>query len=238
MSDEEFNKFNEWSDYKSSDDEDEEGEAKTIRNPDVLEPKIEYSADGTAVNTAQKVYSISAVTKWCARLRAAVVWLKRLQRLTDDDFRKAEEFVAVMRLLYTSTLAISREKSPTCGQILPILDNAEITGALEEMYGDMDAVEFYPGLLLERTRPGAMFGESMVEMGAPFSLKGLLGNPICSPEYWKPSTFGGPADFDIVNGATLERLVCLNARTCPYVSFRIPQGQQQQGTTGIHRPEL
>ncbi|KAG7282285.1 hypothetical protein CRUP_024253, partial [Coryphaenoides rupestris] len=75
---------------------------------------------------AQKVYSISAVTKWCARLRAVVVWLKRLQRLTDDDFRKAEEFVAVMRLLYTSTLAISSEKSPTCGQILPILGKLEV----------------------------------------------------------------------------------------------------------------
>ncbi|KAG7280974.1 hypothetical protein CRUP_022985, partial [Coryphaenoides rupestris] len=89
---------------------------------------------------AQKVYSISAVTKWCARLRAVVVWLKRstmaktvlrkkqqlLERLTDDDFRKAEEFIAVMRLLYTSTLAISSEKSPTCGQILPILGKLEV----------------------------------------------------------------------------------------------------------------
>ncbi|KAG7273014.1 hypothetical protein CRUP_011898 [Coryphaenoides rupestris] len=49
-----------------------------------------------------------------------------LQRLTDDDFRKAEEFVAVMRLLYTSTLAVSSEKSPTCGQILPILGKLEV----------------------------------------------------------------------------------------------------------------
>jgi len=119
-------------------------------------------------------------------------------------------------------------------------DNAEIAGALEELYGDVDAVEFYPGLMLERTRPGSILGESMAEMGASFSLKGLMGNAICSPDYWKPSTFGGPAGFDIVNGATLERLVCLNARTCPYVSFRVPRGQQQQqqGTTVTHRPEL
>ncbi|XP_019937706.2 phosducin-like protein isoform X4 [Paralichthys olivaceus] len=101
-------------------------------------------------------------------------------------------------------------------------DNEEIASMLEEYYGDIDALEFYPGLMLERTRPKNIFGESMVEMGAPFSLKGLLGNPLCSPNYWKPSTFGGKVGFDIVNSATLKKLVCLNTRTCPYVAFRVP----------------
>lgn len=101
-------------------------------------------------------------------------------------------------------------------------DNEEIARELEEFYGDIDALEFYPGLMLEKTRPGTIFGESMVEMGAPFSLKGLLGNPICSPHYWKPSTFGGKVGFDIVNSATLKKLVCLNTKTCPYVAFRVP----------------
>lgn len=102
-------------------------------------------------------------------------------------------------------------------------DNDDIVHQLEELYhGDVNALEFYPGLLLEKTRPGAIFGESMVEMGAPFSLKGLLGNPICSPLYWKPSTFGGEVGFDIVNSATLKKLVCLNTKTCPYVAFRVP----------------
>ncbi|XP_069016597.1 phosducin-like protein [Embiotoca jacksoni] len=112
-------------------------------------------------------------------------------------------------------------------------DNEEIADALEEFYGDIDAVEFYPGLLLERTRPGSIFGESMVEMGAPFSLKGLLGNPICSPVYWKPSTFGGEIGFDIVKSATLKKLVCLNTRTCPYVAFRVPtEDNSQSGKDG------
>uniref|UniRef100_A0A8D3DP58 Prostaglandin G/H synthase 1 n=1 Tax=Scophthalmus maximus TaxID=52904 RepID=A0A8D3DP58_SCOMX len=107
-------------------------------------------------------------------------------------------------------------------------DNEEIASVLEEFYGDIDALEFYPGLILEKTRPQAIFGESMVEMGAPFSLKGLLGNPLCSPDYWKPSTFGGKVGFDIVNTATLKRLVCLNTRTCPYVAFRVPTEEQSQ----------
>lgn len=107
-------------------------------------------------------------------------------------------------------------------------DDEEIAVQLEELYGDIDALEFYPGLMLEKTRPGAIFGESMVEMGAPFSLKGLLGNPICAPDYWKPSTFGGKVGFDIVKSATLKKLVCLNTRTCPYVAFRVPTEAQIQ----------
>ncbi|XP_010077013.1 PREDICTED: LOW QUALITY PROTEIN: prostaglandin G/H synthase 1-like, partial [Pterocles gutturalis] len=101
----------------------------------------------------------------------------------------------------------------------------EKAAELEELYGDIDALEFYLGLLLEKPQPNGIFGESMVEIGAPFSLKaapGLLGNPICSPEYWKPSTFGGATGFEIVKTASLEKLVCLNVKKCPYVAFRVP----------------
>lgn len=94
---------------------------------------------------------------------------------------------------------------------------------LEEMYGHVDAVELYTGLLVEKPRSNAIFGETLVEMGAPYSLKGLMGNPICSPEYWKPSTFGGKVGFDIVNTATLQMLVCNNVRgPCPVASFHVP----------------
>ncbi|NXA34895.1 PGH1 synthase, partial [Eudromia elegans] len=110
----------------------------------------------------------------------------------------------------------------------PYASFQELTGEeekaaeLEELYGDIDALEFYVGLLLEKPHPNSIFGESMVEIGAPFSLKGLLGNPICSPEYWKPSTFGGATGFEIVKTASLKKLVCLNVKKCPYVSFRVP----------------
>nr|XP_055074907.1 E3 SUMO-protein ligase ZBED1-like isoform X2 [Misgurnus anguillicaudatus] len=50
----------------------------------------------------------------------------RLARLSDEDFRKAEDFINLMRVLYTSTLCVSTEKNPTCGQILPILKKLEM----------------------------------------------------------------------------------------------------------------
>uniref|UniRef100_A0A674NEU1 Prostaglandin G/H synthase 1 n=1 Tax=Takifugu rubripes TaxID=31033 RepID=A0A674NEU1_TAKRU len=108
-----------------------------------------------------------------------------------------------------------------------LTDNVEIARDLEELYGDIDALEFYPGLILEKTHSNSIFGESMVEMGSPFSLKGLFGNPICSPEYWKPSTFGGETGFNIVKTATLRKLVCLNTKWCPYVSFNVPRDEDE-----------
>ncbi|KAB0400950.1 hypothetical protein E2I00_015436, partial [Balaenoptera physalus] len=108
----------------------------------------------------------------------------------------------------------------------------EMAAELEELYGDIDALEFYPGLLLEKCPPNSIFGESMIEIGAPFSLKGLLGNPICSPEYWKSSTFGGEMGFNLVKTATLRKLVCLNTKTCPYVSFHVPDPRQEDGPGG------
>ncbi|KAM7018052.1 prostaglandin G/H synthase 1 [Tautogolabrus adspersus] len=103
----------------------------------------------------------------------------------------------------------------------------EMARGLEELYGDIDALELYTGVLLENTRSNGIFGESMVEMGAPFSLKGLMGNPICSPEYWKPSTFGGETGFNIVKTATLKKLVCLNTKWCPYVDFHVPRNEAE-----------
>ncbi|XP_034045937.1 zinc finger BED domain-containing protein 4-like isoform X2 [Thalassophryne amazonica] len=46
----------------------------------------------------------------------------RLERVSDDDISKCEDFVDTMKVLYTSTLAVSSDKNATAGQILPILD--------------------------------------------------------------------------------------------------------------------
>ncbi|PNJ53761.1 prostaglandin G/H synthase 2 [Pongo pygmaeus] len=98
----------------------------------------------------------------------------------------------------------------------------EMSAELEALYGDIDAMELYPGLLVEKPRPDAIFGETMVEVGAPFSLKGLMGNVICSPAYWKPSTFGGEVGFQIINTASIQSLICNNVKGCPFTSFSVP----------------
>lgn len=55
------------------------------------------------------------------------VWLLffRLERIPDHDFSHAEEFVRVMKILYTSTFCVSSERTPAWGHILPILQKLE-----------------------------------------------------------------------------------------------------------------
>ncbi|XP_034090133.1 zinc finger BED domain-containing protein 1-like isoform X1 [Gymnodraco acuticeps] len=50
----------------------------------------------------------------------------RLARFTDEDLRRAEDFIRLMRVMYTSTLCVSSENNPTSGQILPILKKLEM----------------------------------------------------------------------------------------------------------------
>lgn len=95
---------------------------------------------------------------------------------------------------------------------------------LEEFYGDINAVEFYVGMMLEkRLRFDSLFSATVIQFVSPFSYKGLMTNPICSPKYWKPSTFGGEVGFNIIKTASLENLICKNIKgECPAVSFKVP----------------
>lgn len=79
------------------------------------------------------------------------------------------------------------------------------------------------GFFIEQGLSTSPFGITLIAAGAPYSLRGLLSNPVSSAEYWKPSTFGGTVGFDMVKTATLEKLFCLNIKgECPLVTFTVP----------------
>ena len=104
-----------------------------------------------------------------------------------------------------------------------ITDDPKLAADLKEVYGDVDGVDSYVGFFVEKGLPTSPFGITMIAVGAPYSLRGLLSNPVSSPTYWKPSTFGGDVGFDIVKTATLEKLFCQNiAGECPLVTFTVP----------------
>ncbi len=70
--------------------------------------------------------------------------------------------------------------------------------------------------LTEKTRHRFPFGSSFVDIGACFSIRGLMSNPISSLQCWKPSNFGGEAGFSIVKEITLEKRFCKNIEgECP-----------------------
>ena len=95
---------------------------------------------------------------------------------------------------------------------------------LEKLYGSVDALEYYPGLVLEKRALNGMTGLTVVTLGGALSVFGLYSNPICSEKWWKPSTFGGDVGMEIINTATVYKLFCQNIKgDCPLVSFVVPE---------------
>jgi prostaglandin-endoperoxide synthase 2 len=100
--------------------------------------------------------------------------------------------------------------------------------ALEKLYGDIEAVEMFPGFFAEPTEAGGLTPETITAMGAPYSLFGLYTHPLSSPHWWKPSTFGGDVGMKIVTENTVEDFVCRNlylkkGEKCPIVKFTVPE---------------
>nr|XP_002127674.1 prostaglandin G/H synthase 2 isoform X1 [Ciona intestinalis] len=100
----------------------------------------------------------------------------------------------------------------------------EMAAELQKLYGDIDAVEYYIGIMLEKRRSPQLFGETLTEMGSPYSLKGLYSNPINHKDWWKPSTFGGQKIMDVIKNTNLQSLICRTVEGCPHASFTVPDG--------------
>ena len=87
-------------------------------------------------------------------------------------------------------------------------------------------VDRNPGLLVERPST-CLTPLSMVNIGGPWSVKGLIANPIGSPNFWKPSTFGGEVGFNIIKQASMRNLFCNNMKDkkdCEKIKFTVPRG--------------
>ncbi|CAH1242542.1 Hypp6821 [Branchiostoma lanceolatum] len=70
---------------------------------------------------------------------------KKLQKCSDDDIDRMERFLEVMRLPFKITVAMSAEKRPTSGQVLPMLQKlkqhlADKEEALRFFYVDWNSV--------------------------------------------------------------------------------------------------
>jgi len=117
-----------------------------------------------------------------------------------------------------------------------VLGDKELSKELEETYGDIDAVDLYTGIFLEKHLETSPFPLTWIAMGSPFSLRGLLTSPVTSPEFYKPSTFGGEVGFEIVQTATLEKLFCQNIKgECPLVKFRVPTDLAREARRNLER---
>lgn len=112
---------------------------------------------------------------------------------------------------------------PKYQSFMELTGDADISAELEKLYGHIDALEFYPGMLLEKS-DSSVTPFTMVNMGGPYAVKGMMANPISSPHYWKPSTFGGDIGFNIIKSTTIRQLFCRNMKSeeCGHIGFKIP----------------
>ncbi|CAM4705199.1 unnamed protein product [Leuciscus chuanchicus] len=90
----------------------------------ILEVKTRWNSLYLMIERFMEQYPAIQAAALDLRLQKALS-KDNLDRLKDEDFHKAEEFVQLMIILYTSTLCVSCEKNATCGQLLPILQKLE-----------------------------------------------------------------------------------------------------------------
>lgn len=123
-------------------------------------------------------------------LHVAEATLKHGRELRLQPFNRYREklglkpYTSFEELTGILELSIGNRSSPAFTnerfEFLPFYRNAlppptgerEIAAGLKELYGDIDALEFYVGLMLEKKREKQLFGSTVTELGAPYSLKG------------------------------------------------------------------
>ncbi|HEX6391726.1 MAG TPA: peroxidase family protein, partial [Solirubrobacteraceae bacterium] len=80
-------------------------------------------------------------------------------------------------------------KLKPAGRFEDISSDAETCSALRELYGDVDDVEFYVGMMAEDPRPNSVLGPLVGRLVGLHAFSQLMTNPLLAPEIYGPQTF-------------------------------------------------
>ena len=72
-----------------------------------------------------------------------------MARLSDEDIKKAEDYIDLMTIMFTSTTAVSSETSPTIGQIVPTLQYKETLFAVYLLVVNMYPFHVYSNNVID-----------------------------------------------------------------------------------------
>ena len=88
----------------------------------------------------------------------------------------------------------------------------QVQQRLRDLYGDVDAIEFYPGLFAEDVRRNAVLPPLIGRMVAIDAFSQAFTNPLLSPRIFNPDTFS-PLGWNLIR--TTGRLSDLVHRNVP-----------------------
>ena len=98
----------------------------------------------------------------------------------------------------------------------------EVLRRLEELYGDVDALEWYVGIFAEDSPDYMMMGELMTYMVANDAFTQALTNPLLARNVFNEATFTKTGMKVISSTGSLQQIVARNARRpdAVHVSFK------------------
>ncbi|XP_033957272.1 E3 SUMO-protein ligase ZBED1-like [Pseudochaenichthys georgianus] len=97
----------------------------------ILDCKTRWNSSYMMVERFVEQYPAIVAASFDERLKKKDSF-KKLQRCTEKDIERMEHFLEVMKLPYMITVAMSSEKRPTSGQVLPMIDKLEVHLAVKE----------------------------------------------------------------------------------------------------------
>jgi prostaglandin-endoperoxide synthase 2 len=99
---------------------------------------------------------------------------------------------------------------PRATRFEDVSSDPRVQQGLRDVYGSVDAIEFYPGLFAEDVRRNAVLPPLIGRMVAIDAFSQAFTNPLLSPRVFNPETFS-PLGWDLIRGtSTLRDLVDRN----------------------------
>ena len=98
-------------------------------------------------------------------------------------------------------------KFPRVTDFDQITGDPAIQAALRDLYGDVDRIEFFPGLFAEDARPNSVLPSLIGRMVGVDAFSQALTNPLLAPRVFNEQTFS-PLGMEIIGSTAGSRTSC------------------------------
>jgi prostaglandin-endoperoxide synthase 2 len=170
----------------------------------------------------------------CSRSRAARIGLFNTppfltERRTPDWPAVEERSIALMRAARLQPYNAYRRRfgMPPKTGFADLTSDPAAEARLAELYGDIDALEWYVGIFAEDHPADQMMGELLTAMVGYDAFTQALTNPLLAPEVFTEATFTRTGLGVIRKTASMQQIVSRNAASPAAVFARFTDGPEE-----------